>query len=136
MRWPWKRSKLVDRQTSLSARPLRNPLLQWERDEEGLVQVRVPRRETRWVKTLSRAFYIPEGKSFSLDEPGSFVWELCDGKMELRSIIQRFAQRFKLTRKEAEVSTLQYFRLLTKKGFIGLAVHQEGEKHVEPRKER
>jgi len=122
MRWPWKRREKLDRQTSLSARPLRNPLLKWEKDDDGLVAVRVPRKDTRWVKALSRAFYIPGGRTFSLDEPGSFVWELCDGKTEVRAIIQRFARRFKLTRKEAEMSTLQYFKVMTRKGFVGLAV--------------
>ncbi len=125
MRWPWQRRERLDRETSLSARPLRNPLLQWERDEKGLVLVRVPRKDTRWVKALSRAFYVPKGKTFSLDELGSFVWDLCDGKRDVRTIIQRFAERFKLTRKEAEISTLQYFRLMTRKGFVGLAVEQE-----------
>ena len=125
MRWPWKRRERLDRQTSLSARPLRNPLLTWEKDEDGLVVVRVPRKDSRWVKALSRAFYVPVGKTFSLDEPGSFVWELCDGKTEVRTIIQRFAERFKLTRKEAEMSTLQYFKVMTRKGFVGLAVDRE-----------
>jgi len=134
MRWPWKRRERLDRRTSLSARPLRNPLLQWERDEEGLVEVRVPRKDTRWVKALSRAFYIPQGKTFSLDEPGSFVWGLCDGETEVRSIIQRFARHFKLTRKEAEISTLQYFRTMTQKGFVGLAVEQEKRKPHQQRK--
>jgi len=136
MWWPRKRLKPVDRQVALSACPLRNPLLQWERDEEGLVRVQVPRKETRWVKALSRAFYIPQGKAFSLDEPGSFVWELCDGKTAVRSIVQRFAKRFKLTRKEAEVSTIAYFKLLTKKGFVGLAVPQGRGRDGQPRKER
>lgn len=124
MWWPWRKRPVLDRRKSFSARPLRNPLLRWERDEEGLVRVRVPRKDTRWVKVLSRAFYIPEGKTFSLDEPGSFVWELCDGRNDVRTIIQRFAQHFKLTRKEAEVSTIEYFRLLARKGFVGLAVEE------------
>ena len=134
MRWPWQRRKTIDRQAALSAHPLRNPLLKWERDGEGLVTVQVPRKDTRLVKAMSRAFYIPKGKTFSLDEPGSFVWGLCDGVTEVRDIIQRFAQRFKLTRKEAEVSTLQYFKVLTEKGFVGLAVQRPQESSGKVRK--
>jgi len=134
MQWPWQRRPVLDRQASLSARPLRNPLLEWERDEEGLVVVRVPRKDTRWVKALSKAFYIPPGKTFSLDEPGSFVWELCDGKTDVRTIVRRFAEQFRLTRKEAEISTLQYFRLLAKKGFVGLAVEQQRAESQQQRK--
>jgi len=119
-----RRQRTLDRDTALSAKPLRNPLLACERNSEGLVEIRVPRKDTRWVKAASRVFYVPQGKTFSLDEPGTFVWELCDGKTEVRTIIQRFAERFQLTRKEAEVSTLQYFHLLTKRGFIGLAVDE------------
>jgi len=132
MWWPWRRRRSVDRQTALSARPLRNPLLEWEEDGEGLVTIRVPRKDARWVKALGQAFYIPKARTFSLDEPGSFVWGLCDGTREVRAIIQTFAQQFKLTRKEAEVSTLQYFKLLTQKGFVGLAVEgaRRGPEHV------
>jgi len=125
MAWPWRRRPTLDRHGSLGARPLRNPLLEWTRDEEGMVLLRLPRKESWWVRVLARLFYVPKGKTFSLDEPGSFVWELCDGRMPIRTIIQRFAEQFQLTRKEAEVSTLQYFRLLAQKGFVGLAVDQE-----------
>lgn len=133
MAWPWRRRPILDRHGSLAARPLRNPLLEWTRDEEGMALLRLPRKESWWVKVLARVFYIPKGKTFSLDEPGSFVWELCDGTTPIRTIIQRFAERFKLTRKEAEVSTLQYFRLLAQKGFVGLAV-DEGPPAAEERK--
>lgn len=125
---------MLDRRESFAARPLRNPLLEWERDEEGLVRVRVPRKDTRWVKVLSRAFYVPQGKTYSLDEPGSFVWELCDGSTDVRTIVHRFARQFKLTRKEAEASTLEYFRLLARKGFVGLAMGGEPASAPQPRK--
>jgi hypothetical protein len=125
MAWPWRRRPVLDRSGSLAARPLRNALLEWSRDEEGLVVLRLPRKESWWVKGLARVFYIPKGRTFSLDEPGSFVWELCDGTTPIRAIIQRFAEQFQLTRKEAEVSTLQYFRLLARRGFVGLRLEQE-----------
>jgi len=125
MAWPWRRRPTLDRHGSLAARPLRNPVLEWTRDDEGMVLLRLPRKEGWWVKALARLFYVPKGKTFSLDEPGSFVWGLCDGETPIRSIVQQFAERFQLTRKEAEVSTLQYFRMLAQRGFVGLAVEQK-----------
>ena len=125
MVWPWPRRPTLDRHGSLAARPLRNPVLEWTRDEEGMVLLRLPSKESWWVKVLARLFYVPKGKTFSLDEPGSFVWGLCDGGTPIRSIVQQFAERFQLTRKEAEVSTLQYFRILAQRGFVGLAIEEK-----------
>ena len=58
----------------------------------------------------------------SLDEIGSLVWELCDGEHSVRHIVRALAERYKLHRKEAEVSVVAYLRMLAKKRFIAIAV--------------
>ena len=58
----------------------------------------------------------------TLDEIGSFVWRLCDGNHSVREIIRALAARYKLHRKEAEVSVVAYLRTLAKRRLIAVAV--------------
>ena len=69
-------------------------------------------------------FFVPEEKRVGLDEIGSYVWELCDGKNSVRSIVGRFQKKYKLNRKEAELSMLNYLKMLAKKKLIGLMIKE------------
>ena len=122
----------LTREQSLEAIPVRNAALRFERDENGLYTIRVPLRDAWWVKGLSKVFPLPdEGKRISLDEMGSAVLDLCDGETTVKEMIAETAKRFKLSRKEAEISLLAFLRELGKKGIIGLAVPKKGEEAPE-----
>ena len=110
----------------LKSRPVRNQLITWERNEQGEVMITIP-RQTGWkVKLLTLLFHIPKKKLISLDEIGSEVWVLCDGKNSVERILRTFGEQHKLNPKEAEVSLLSYLRTLGKKQVIGFAVDTEG----------
>lgn len=118
----------LTREQSLEAIPVRNAAVTFERDEDGLYTIHIPLRNTWWVKGLSRIFPLPsEGKKISLDEMGSTVLDMCDGETTVKEMIAQTAARFKLTRKEAEISLMAFLRELGKKGIIGLAVRKEDE---------
>lgn len=119
----------LTREQSLSAIPVQNKAVQVSRDDAGLICITIPRRKAWWVDLLARVFFVPEEKRVGLDEIGSYVWNLCDGKNDVRSIIGKFQGEFKLNRKEAELSLLNYLRMLAKKKLVGLMV-----KHPQPRK--
>ncbi len=120
----WRKRPKLDRGASLRAIPVHNPAASFEKDDRGLVQVSLPRRDVRWVRVLAKVFALPERKRFSLDELGSFVWERCDGKTPVKQVIGELAKRYNLGRKEAEMSTANYMKLLVKKGLIGVKVRR------------
>ena len=51
---------------------------------------------------------------------------MCNGENTVRDIIKSIQERYNLSRKEAEVSTLEYLRKLMARHLIGLKI-KEGE---------
>jgi hypothetical protein len=122
-----RRAEPLTRDQSLASIPLRNEAVGAERTDAGETRLVVPRRDAWWVGVLARVFYIPKQRRITLDEVGSYVWELCDGRHDVRRIVKALSARYKLHRKEAEVSVVAYLRELAKKGLIGIAVLKGGE---------
>lgn len=117
------RKPKLTRQQSLSAIPVRNEKIQVEMDDDiGEASLIIPRRDDWWVRLMSKVFFVPEFRKITLDELGTFVWNQCDGSTTVGEIIQRFAKRYKLERKEAELSMIAFLRQMVKKRLIGLAV--------------
>lgn len=110
----------------MNSRPARNELLAWEKTETGEAQITVTRQETWKTRLLSKVFYIPEQRTITLDEVGTEVWQMCDGHTSVADMIEQLRGRYKLDRKEAEVSLLSYLKTLGQKRFVGFLV--DGEK--------
>lgn len=106
----------------LDSRPARNELLEWEKTEAGEVQIKVTRQETWKTRLLSKVFYIPEQRTITLDEVGAEVWQMCDGDTSVGDMIDSLRNRYKLDRKEAEVSLLSYLKTLGQKRFVGFLI--------------
>ena len=106
----------------LASRPPRNESLRWEQNDAGEVQVVIERQETWKVKLLSRVFYIPRERKITLDEVGSEVWQMCNGRTSVGEMIEDLADKYQLNRKEAEVSLLQYLKTLGQKRFVGFVL--------------
>ncbi len=102
--------------------PVRNQAVEEDEADDGNVRLLIPRREDWWVRAAARVFYVPKKRRLTLDEIGSFVWRLCDGNHSVREIIRALAARYKLHRKEAEVSVVAYLRTLAKRRLIAVAV--------------
>lgn len=117
-----KKPRRLSRDESLATVPVRNELLEYEEDEKGLASIKIPRKDTWWVKAMSKIMYVPSSKVVSLDEVGSYVWRMCDGKTTVKELIEDFRKEFKLSRKEAEVSMVAFLRTLAQNGIIGLVV--------------
>lgn len=106
----------------LASRPTRNDSLRWENNDAGEVQVFIERQDTWRVKLLSRVFYIPKERKITLDEVGSEVWQMCNGRNSVGDMIEELADKYQLNRKEAEVSLLQYLKTLGQKRFVGFVL--------------
>jgi hypothetical protein len=131
-----KRPPNIGRENVMQSIPLRNTVIKWEMDDKNEVSLVIPQKDKLWVKITSRIFMIPDKRVVVLDEVGSFVWTLCDGKNSVEHIVKRLCNKYNLTRKEAEVSLLTYMRQLGKRGFVGFAVSKEQYEKMAERKKK
>ena len=119
----------LSREAMLDSRPARNDLLEWEKTDDGEVQVKIARQDTWKIRLLSKLFYIPKQRKITLDELGSEVWSMCNGSTTVAQMIEALSAKYQLNRKEAEVSLLTYLKTLGEKRFIGFAL-EPGEKPI------
>ncbi len=116
----------LDRQDSLSARPVLNSLVKVERDEEENIVLQIPRRDSAMVRLVSRVFKMRPYRRITLDDLGTFVVELCDGEHSVRQIVDKLAEEYTLNRREAELSTAQFLRDLARRSIVGLVIEEAG----------
>ena len=109
----------------LKSKPARNDALTWEKNENEEVTITVERRDDWKAKVLSKIFWIPKSRSLMLDQIGAQVWDMCDGKTSVDTMIRKLSTEHKLNLKEAEVSLLTYLKSLGKKNLIGFFVEKE-----------
>jgi hypothetical protein len=133
----------VSRVMVLSALPVRNPGVEWERvakktDEdddageggdgaaETLVLIRVPRRNDKLGNVAAKIFRLPDFRKLELDEIGSDVWEACDGNHTVEDLTGLLVRKYRLNRRQAETSVTAYLRLLAQRRLIALKTGQAG----------
>jgi hypothetical protein len=118
--FPRKFAPKITRQEILAAVPVRNSLIEWSSNEHDEVVLKVPRRQDRVGHLLHRVFVAPAFKQVVLDEVGSDVWQLCTGDNSVDAIVKTLSKKYKLSRREVELSLASYLRTLAQRGFIGL----------------
>jgi hypothetical protein len=132
-RWlPGKRKPRFSKHEVLRALPVRNSLVEWELNDEQEVILKVPRRKDRVGKILSRIFAAPDYKQIALDELGSDVWQLCTGENNVDAIVREVARKYKLNRREVELSLSNYLRQLAQRGLIGLRISRSQAVQAQP----
>lgn len=114
----------LTRAEALTCTPVKNTRVGEARLETGEVLLTYPVRIRPWIANLIRRFgwgiKRVQSKKLHLDELGTAVWDLMDGRRSVRQVIQRFAKRYQLHPKEAEVAVTRFLRELGKRGLIGL----------------
>jgi hypothetical protein len=108
----------IDRRQVLRLYPIRNALVRHEQNESGVFTLIVPLQPRGIFGWLSRIFKLPREHRIELDEIGSAVWALCDGRHAVETIVQRLAQQYKLERREVELSLFAFLNTLARRGFI------------------
>jgi hypothetical protein len=120
-----KKTPALSKKEALWTLPIRNPYLEWSKNEEGEAVIQIPRRKD-WVgRVLSLVFNPPEKRQLVLDKIGTMVWDLADGEHTFEEIVRTIKREFKLTRREAEVGVAAFLRELGKRKLIVLAVRKE-----------
>ena len=118
--------KTPSRAEVLASRPVRNPAIQWAREVRGggdkpaLVLLRVPRRSDRMGNLVARWFKLPDHKKIELDEIGSDVWEMCDGRATVEGLTRAICASYRLNRRQGETSVTAYLRMLAQRRLIGV----------------
>jgi Coenzyme PQQ synthesis protein D (PqqD) len=109
------------RRELLALRPLRNPALEWA-VEEGQVVLEIKRASNWKTKLLNIFVPLPESRRVVLDPIGSDVWQMLDGETTIEYIGKSLAKKHKLTPREAELSLQQFFKELSRRGYVGFLV--------------
>lgn len=115
----------LTREQRLSARPLRNPGLEWHDNDDGEVVIILPRRKDTLGKILNWMFQVPEKKPVTLDEVGSFVWRHCDGNHTFGQMLNLMAEKYQVSKREVEMSLGQFMQTLGKRGMVTALVPKE-----------
>ncbi len=114
----------LTRSDALGCVPVKNGEAVEERMGEGEVILSWPVRVRPWLMGVSRFFggagAKPRVKRLQLDQLGTAVWDLMDGRAPVRKLAEDFAAKFDLHPKEAEVAVTHFLHDLGKRGLIGL----------------
>jgi hypothetical protein len=114
----------ISRTAALKCTPVINSQVVLDRLESGAVIIRYPVTIRPFFATVVKRFGGPDDyvqtRQLELDELGSAVWDLLDGKRSVRQLIQIFAETHQLQFREAEVAVTQFIRELGRRGLIGL----------------
>lgn len=110
---------VVDKSFMLNMKPIRNPMIEWDKNIEGEVIIYVEKAPPKIIKKIAmtkKAAY----KRIVLDSIGSLVWELCDGNHTVNDIVKALMEKYKLRRLEAERSLFTFLKMLAQRKLIGL----------------
>lgn len=116
-----------NREALLRLRPIRNPAIAWQENDQGEAELTIPYRKDRWAKVVAVLIHLPEARKVALDEVGTLVWRLCDGEHTVDSIIRGMVKEYKMNRAEVEASVAKYLHMLAERRFIGF-LEQRGAK--------
>ena len=78
----------------LAAIPIRNEEVEWV-EEEGKVVLIYPKNFTRFERFLHRHIGGAEDIRRPLDEKGTYIWKMCDGKNNVHTICTETYKEFK-----------------------------------------
>ena len=121
----FKKQPKIGREAMLQSKPSRNDALEWTQNEAEEIVITLKRADTTKVKFLSKLFWVPEQRTLVLDEIGSQVWGMCDGRTTVQAMIRRLSELHKLNSKEAEISLLTYLKNLGRKRLVGFLVEKK-----------
>lgn len=121
---PSEQEKSLSRTEALACIPQQNNTTSWEELENGNVLFTYAIPLSRFFQALHRKFtknsVETPTKRLELDEMGSFVWKLIDGKRSVGTIITTFAEEYNVSNQEAETAVTTFIKALGQRGFIGL----------------
>lgn len=97
--------------------PIRNEKIDWTADEKGMVTLHI--HNTGFFNRLcQKLFHRPEYSHIHLDENGSFIWPLTDGKTSIMELGKPVKERFGEACEPLYPRLAEFFRRLESYGFV------------------
>jgi len=120
--WWWARRKTspIDRSRSLRGVPVRNEGVTAEETGDGCLKLTV--RIPRGTGFMARFQPPVMERNVELDELGSFVFRQIDGQRTAAEILDAFADRYRVARREAELSCIAFLKSLAGRRVISIAI--------------
>lgn len=114
----------LETDTLRSAIPVRNPAASIVAEEDDIVIIEAPLRQTSTglMKLLSKSPKAPEMKRFELESVGAYVWKMCDGKNTFEGISLKLRETYKMQRVEADAALAAFLQMLAQRKLITLMV--------------
>ncbi|WP_419784681.1 PqqD family protein [Maridesulfovibrio sp.] len=115
----------------MSCKPVKNRDIDETRMDSGLLMLSYPLRLKPLFADVAKRFGMwkdgsPPIKRLELDEMGTLVWDMIDGKNSVRKIAEEFAAKYQVLPREAEVATASFLRDLGKRGLIAFRGKHSG----------
>ena len=112
-----RKNKNIISENYLEKIPVHPEILQWTKDEQGIVTLDVENKgiANRIAQKLLKK---PKISHIHLDEMGSFVWPLIDGKRTIIQIGDYVKEHFGEKAEPLYERLAQYFKILEDNGFI------------------
>lgn len=110
------KNKKQEKPNYLDKIPVRDPAINWTRDEKGIITLEIENKglANRIAQKLLRK---PKTTYIHLDENGSFVWPLIDGKKTVMDIAQLVDEHFGEAAKPLYERLVKFFQILESYGF-------------------
>lgn len=97
--------------------PVQKPGLKWSFDENNLVLLHIENKGV-FNRIAQKLFKKPKITYIHLDENGSFIWPLIDGKKDLIAIGELVGEHFGEAANPLYERVAQFFQMLYSYGFI------------------
>jgi len=111
----------LSREQSLKSIPIHNLGIR-EMEENGVFKIIYKRDAPLFANLVKRFNLAKPEKTIIMDEIGTYVWHLIDGKKTTDEIIELFRKRYPLPRREAEVSIVAHLKNLMTRGAISIMI--------------
>lgn len=114
----------ISRREALQCRPVKNPEVIAVRAETGDMLLTYPETLRPWLARIYSRFgkskEVMRFKKLQLDQLGTEVWEMINGRLTVDRMVERFGKTHRLHPKEAEVAVTNFLRDLGKRGLIAM----------------
>lgn len=109
--------KKTSNENYLERIPVRNPLLEWEADDNGIVTLEIENTGL-YNRIAQKLFKKPRVSYIHLDATGSFVWPLIDGEKNIIELGQFVKEEFGDSAEPLYERLAKFFQILESYNFI------------------
>ncbi len=113
----------IDRYQALNSTPIVNPNVQLERQSNGLLYAStIIKRGPGFFEKMRPK---ETKRSYELDDFGAFVIKEINGKKSVIELINTFEKRFKMARRDCEMSVVAFIKLLMQRNIVSVTIDKE-----------